>query len=173
MNYYYINAQGQQVGPVDKQGLRYAGITPDTMVWFEGAPEWVRASSVPDLADLLTPQSNYGQPYSQYGQQQNQYGQYGQQYGPRQPYGNNMPPKPQNYLWLGIVTTCLCCFPAGIVSIVYASKSNSSWYAGDYQGAVDNAKTALTWGIVSAAVTFFIGILYVILVAIGVSGSIY
>lgn len=47
--YYYLNAQGQQMPPVDFEGLRQAGITPDTMVWFEGLTDWKRAAEIPEL----------------------------------------------------------------------------------------------------------------------------
>ena len=33
-------------------------------------------------------------------------------------------PKPENYLVVAILSTILCCWPAGVVSIVYAAKVN-------------------------------------------------
>ncbi len=176
MNYYYINGQGQQVGPVDKDALRYAGITPDTMVWFEGAPDWLRASNVPELADVL--HNGFRQPQygpQQYGQQPRYYGpqQYGPpQYGPQNGnYRGNMPQKPENYMWLAIATTILCCLPLGIVSIIFASKSTSCWERGDYNGAKQNANLAKTWGIASA-ITVAVGLILYFLFYSAFLGSI-
>lgn len=84
-------------------------------------------------------------------------GQYGQ-YGSAAP-GGQVP----NYLVWSILTTLLCCLPAGIVAIVYSSQVSSKLAAGDYRGALDSSNKARTWcivsavaGVVSAAVWFAI-----------------
>ncbi|MDR9399858.1 MAG: CD225/dispanin family protein [Psychroflexus sp.] len=66
----------------------------------------------------------------------------------------NSPQKnpPNNHLALAIVTTLLCCQPAGIVSIVYASQVNSKYIAGDYAGAERASANAKTWWIVSIVI---------------------
>ena len=76
----YIIENGQQRGPFTLEQLRFMPITPDTEVWKEGMYNWVKASEVPELRDLLDAQGQT--PYGQSGQQ------YGQPYGgPQQPYG--------------------------------------------------------------------------------------
>ncbi len=76
----YIIENGQQRGPFTLEQLRFIPITPDTEVWKEGMYNWVKASEVPELRDLLDAQGQT--PYGQSGQQ------YGQPYGgPQQPYG--------------------------------------------------------------------------------------
>ena len=65
---------------------------------------------------------------------------------------------PNNYLALAIITTIICCLPAGIVSIVYATQVNSKWQAGDYEGAQLASKNAQTWWIV-AIVAGIIGVI--------------
>jgi len=62
------------------------------------------------------------------------------------------PPMPSNHLALAIFTTILCCLPAGIVSIVYASQVNTKYNAGDYEGAERASKNAKTWWIVALIV---------------------
>ena len=52
------------------------------------------------------------------------------------------PPKPDNYLVWAILTTILCCLPFGIVSIVYATKVDNLYYAGQYDEAMAKAKSA-------------------------------
>ena len=53
--------------------------------------------------------------------------------------------KPDNYLVWAILGTIFCCLPFGIVSIVYASKVDGLWAAGDYYGAEEAARKAKTW----------------------------
>ncbi|MCE7994934.1 MAG: CD225/dispanin family protein [Roseivirga sp.] len=73
------------------------------------------------------------------------------------------PQRPPNYLAVAIITTILCCLPAGIVSIVYSTKVNTEYDSGNYNAAESASKSAKTWAIVSAAVA---GLLYVIIIAI-------
>lgn len=69
-------------------------------------------------------------------------------------------PRPNNHLALAIITTILCCLPAGIVSIVYATQVNSKYNAGDYEGAIKASKNAKTWWIVAAVVGIVVAIAY-------------
>ena len=68
--------------------------------------------------------------------------------------------RPSTYLVLSILVTIFCCLPFGIVGIVYASKVDSSWYAGRADEACAysrKARNLLLW------------IVYVILILVGVS----
>ena len=56
-NYYYITANGQQVGPMNLQTLRQQGITPTTLVWHPGMTDWADASTLPELADIFGSQN--------------------------------------------------------------------------------------------------------------------
>lgn len=62
-------------------------------------------------------------------------------------YGPELPPhrKPSSFMVWAILSTLFCCLPFGIVSIVYASKVDGLWAAGDYDGAEDAASKARTW----------------------------
>ena len=78
----------------------------------------------------------------------------------------NKPPKPDNYLVWAILTTILCCLPFGIVSIVYSTKVDNLYFNGQYDEAMEKAKSAKTWAIV-AAITGVVGvILYILLVVV-------
>lgn len=59
---------------------------------------------------------------------------------------------PSNHLAMSIITTLVCCLPAGIVSIVYASQVNSKFQAGDYEGAQKASKNAKIWWIVALVI---------------------
>lgn len=91
------------------------------------------------------------------------------------PYGPQMPQKPDNYLVWAILSTLLCCLPFGIVAIVKSSKVDSLWYAGNHAEAIQASNDAKKWSIISAVVGLVGGLLYVIfyvvLVAIGVSAE--
>ena len=52
---------------------------------------------------------------------------------------------PPSYMANAIASTLLCCIPAGIVSIVYASKVRSLWKAGAYDEALKASNSAQTW----------------------------
>ncbi len=73
----------------------------------------------------------------------------------------NQPTRPNNYLALAIVSTILCCIPAGIVSIVYSTKVNSEYDKGNYQAAENASKNAKTWGFVAVGVALVGWIIYI------------
>ena len=84
-------------------------------------------------------------------------------------------PRPQNYLVFAILTTILCCLPAGIVSIIYSAKVNGLYAEGKYDEAASASKNAKTWAIVSAAAGVLFLIAYftflgAILAGVGSSG---
>lgn len=62
MSEYYIILNGSQAGPFSKDQLLAQGLTGETLVWTRGFPDWVAASTVEDLSDLLNPR-----PYNPYG----------------------------------------------------------------------------------------------------------
>lgn len=97
MQYWYLLINNSQVGPLTIDEVRSSLITPETMVWHEGMPQWLPAGQVPELAHLFTagcssnggtatpppPHNAYGsQGYGAqgYGQQQSYYGQPGNNY---------------------------------------------------------------------------------------------
>jgi RsiW-degrading membrane proteinase PrsW (M82 family) len=60
-----------------------------------------------------------------------------------------------------ILTTLLCFWPLGIVSIVYASKVSGLWFQGRYdeaQAASNKARNWAIWSLVAGVVLFIITI---------------
>lgn len=74
------------------------------------------------------------------------------------------PGKPENWMWLSVTTTLLCCLISGIVACVFSSRVDSQWAAGDYDAARQSAHTALVWNIVGLCTPLVGGIIYVIFI---------
>lgn len=58
MSNWYLIFNGQQTGPMEREELARYNLTPDTMVWTEGMPDWLPAGQVTSLYDLLYGASN-------------------------------------------------------------------------------------------------------------------
>lgn len=79
--------------------------------------------------------------------------------------GTVRPPMPASYLVWSILATVLCCLPTGIVAIVYSSKVEPRYLAGDMVAAQQAAANAKLWcwisfgvGLASTGIFFAIGI---------------
>ena len=156
---YYMHIGGQQVGPYEENELLNHGLTPTTMVWHEGMPDWVAASQVPELSHLLPT----GQQPPSYQPQPQPQPSYGPQPQPQPGYGAQ-PAMPDTYMVWAILVTLLCCLPFGIVSIVKASQVSSLYHQGRYQEAVAASQDAKKWamwgaiaGVVGGVIGFFLG----------------
>ncbi len=53
MEYYYLDEQNRQQGPVEASEFKTLGLGPDTMMWRNGLTDWVRASELPEYASAL------------------------------------------------------------------------------------------------------------------------
>lgn len=80
---------------------------------------------------------------------------------------------PKTWLLESILATIFCCLPLGVVGIIYASKIESAWYAGNRELALSSARSAKSWTIAA----FWVGlgscllyiIFYVIIIAFGLT----
>lgn len=71
-----------------------------------------------------------------------------QEWTPPPPSGT--PDKVPNYLIPAIISA-LCCFPLGIISIIFAAQVNGKVAAGDVTGALDASKKAKLFSIIFIA----------------------
>lgn len=188
-DYYYIDGQNKQQGPVAGDTLLDKGVTSNTYVWCVGmGNQWAHAGDVYELKSLFAPvppvfPGNSGQqqdshpgpqpgvfPGSQPGPQPGQPEYTPQQtgYTPQQPGYTTQQPgpdysqKPDNYLVWSILVTLLCCLIGGIVAIVYSSKVDSHWNAGRYDEAIKASTNAKNWCIGSAIVGLIFSVIYCI-----------
>lgn len=81
------------------------------------------------------------------------------------------PQRPNSYLALAIISTIICCLPAGVVSIVYATQVNSAYEDGNYAKAQSASKNAKTWGIVSIVAAAAFWLLYIIIFGLAFIGA--
>lgn len=84
--------------------------------------------------------------------------------------GTVMPPPGAtvpNYLVFAILTTVLCCLPAGIPAIVYAAQVNGKLMAGDYAGALAASNNAKLWCWVAFGIGLAGTLLWVFVIGVG------
>ena len=166
--YFYLNGDAK-VGPLTLEALKYAQISPATMVWNNSLPDWVEARTLPELAGIFVSAAAAPPPPPVTNASvENTYGNTtGGSFGD----STMKPPMPENYLIWGILTTVLCCLPLGIVSIISANKVNSAYMMGDYEGAQKASTDAKKWAIWSAIIAGIVWVLYIIFaVVLGVAG---
>lgn len=147
--YYIIDHNGNQVGPISEVLFCKYGVDRSTYVWCEGMPEWKHAGEVAELQHLFGPVLPPPPPVS--------------------PFNTAIPPIydeaeatppgpcPPSYLGWAIAATLLCCMPFGVVSLVYASKVSSCWRYGEYAEAYKASRYARNWliaSVVSAGVVY-------------------
>lgn len=147
-NYYYLDLNRRQQGPVPADALKSYGVTAQTLVYAQGMNSWLPACQVEELKqdfDGAVPPPPGGAPMMQ----------------------QNETPPSSNMVW-AILTTLFCCLPFGIVSIVYASKVDSHWYANQRDAARAASKSASNWALAAAITGGVIIAAYIILVALGI-----
>lgn len=71
-------------------------------------------------------------------------------------------PCPPTYLWLAILSLLCCCVPLGIVSIIYATKVESTYIKGNYALAKEKSDKAKLWGILAVVLGFIAQLIYFI-----------
>ncbi|WP_315206187.1 CD225/dispanin family protein [Alloprevotella tannerae] len=190
--YYYVDGNNQQQGPIDAAQLPAFGVTTKTLVWCEGMANWQAAGEIPELASFFAakqpeipvqPQMQPGTPTQPQMQQQvqpqpmniNNFQQTQQPMNTQppfqQPNNQQMPPQPDNYLVWAILVTVLCCLPFGVASIIYSVKVGSLYAQGDYNGAVDASQKAKKFAMIGGIGGLVFIIIYIIFMVIAGAGA--
>lgn len=173
MKQYHYLVGNTQMGPFGIEELRTRNLTPDTLVWAVGMESWLRAGDVPELSTLFM--SAPPRPYEPIPQPQPVQPPYYQQPAPgyNQPagayYGGTS--KPKNWLVESILVTLFCCLPLGITGIIYSSRVDSAYAAGDINGALKASEEAGRWVKIGFFAALGLGVLYFLLVAAGIMTS--
>lgn len=182
--YFYLTPQNEQKGPVEASQLTALGVNANTLVWTEGMAQWTPAGQVQELASFFAPAAQPATPPTpSYAAQQvapQPAPQPAQQAAPQSvvyvqtnPSGTSQPaiPKPGNNMILAVLTTVFCCLPLGIVGIVYASKVDGLYFAGDYAGALSAAKSARTWSVIGIVASLVISVIYFLIYGAAIFAS--
>jgi hypothetical protein len=107
---WYYTKNGQQSGPIDAAELRQlilsGQLAASELVWKDGMPGWVPASTISELGGNAAAGTPVAAPYPQ--QQAAQPLQYGGYAAPQPQYGAGSVP---NYLVQSILVTIFCCWP--------------------------------------------------------------
>ena len=143
-NYFYIDANGQQCGPVAGEELINLGVTRESLVWCAGMSAWEKAGSIPELSSLFaavppTPPSVVPPTPA-----------------PPQPANAttaataSSKPRhtelcPNNNLVWAILVTVMCCMPFGIPAIINSNKVEPLWNAGRKIEAIQKAEASRKW----------------------------
>ncbi|MGN0213574.1 MAG: CD225/dispanin family protein [Muribaculaceae bacterium] len=143
---YFIAVNGQQRGPFEVTELIANGLTPTTLVWTEGMPEWKPANTVAELTPLFQGTTPPAMGYYP-NQQSNAWNM------------QQVPAQPKTWLVESILVTLFCCLPLGIVGIIKAANVSSLYNAGRYQEAEQSSQEAGKW----TKWGFFIGLVGCIL----------
>ena len=153
--YYYLDSNHNQQGPVYPSQFASLGINSTTRVWAPGMSQWTAAGDIEELRPYLTPTTPNFAPGGNYNT-----------------YGNHIfPPCPPTNLVWAILTTLFCCLPFGIISIIYASGVDSEWQRGNYENARRKSKLARNWAIAAAATSVAISIIYILVWGLGFAAA--
>lgn len=149
---YWINHNGVQTGPVELDAIKEMKLTSKAYVWHAGLSEWVNITQVPELQGVYAVETEQaeavtGQPYQPVQQPASQPYQQPVDQQPMQPAVAE-PCPPTNLVW-AIITTLLCCLPAGVVAIIYALKVQNKYREGDIEGAKRASEVGAWWCIAS------------------------
>lgn len=146
--YHYVDATGQQVGPIPMDELKNRPISKTTLVWCTGMPDWVEAQTVEELNFLFDSSIQLDKSSTTQSQSYNSnYQQASSTNGAAQQRGvfDGSMPMPKNWLVESILVTLFCCLPFGIAGILSASKVEGLYLGGDYEGAMRASKDAKKW----------------------------
>ena len=145
---WFYAKDSQQLGPAAEEAVRQmlqsGELPPTTLVWCEGMPQWMPASSVAEFMGAAP----VGPPVTPVTAMPLGY----------QGYAGASGPMPKTWLTESILCLC-CCWPFAIVAIVYAAQVKSKYNMGDAMGAEMSSQNARKWVMLS----FWIGLVIYIL----------
>lgn len=168
-DFFYIDSQNQQHGPIAEDKLLEAGVQRHTLVWCNGMSDWMPADTVASLRARFEQAEQQAQAQAQATsaqtgndsfRQQDYYQQQTPPYRAYNSYADNRPPMPDSYLVWAVLTTICCCLPFGIVAIIKANQVSGLYYRQMYDEAYLAADEAKKWTIIATLtglVTCFIG----------------
>ena len=150
-SWYYATADRQRHGPVQAEQLRAlardGAIDADTLVWREGFEQWrTLADAAAELGIAPLPAATLPSappPHDPYRVAP-------AAVAPQAPVFRPQVEFVPNHLVWAILSTLFCCWPLGVVAIVYATRVDARRAGGDVAGAWDASRKARLWAMWSA-----------------------
>lgn len=155
--WYYAAADRQRQGPVTADDIRQLHITGainlQTLVWREGLDNWCPLADLASELGLPPPLAAAGvarpDPYHPPGPAAA---------GPTV----SLPPVPNHLVW-AILSTLLCCWPMGVVAIVYSVQVERRRAEGNLQGALAASRSARLWALWSClSIVLVVAVVFVL-----------
>lgn len=146
VQYYYTDGK-ERFGPLTIEELKQKAITPETLVWKEGLPDWVPANTLSDLKELFDVAEDIPHQIQLTG---------------------TLSPQPKNWLIESVLVTIFCCLPLGIVGIILALLVDSLWREGHYEASKRLSLEAGRWvryGVIFGVIAL---IIYMLLISSGI-----
>ncbi|MFO7574244.1 MAG: CD225/dispanin family protein [Bacteroidales bacterium] len=137
--YFYLEGN-VKLGPLTLDELKKRNINRETPVWCHPMPTWKPAGELPELEEMFSMIPPDFRP--------------GVNSQTRPTSARAQFNMPKSWLVESILVTLFCCLPFGIVGVVYASRVDSKYAQGDYEGASQASREAGRW----TQIGFFLGI---------------
>jgi hypothetical protein len=157
--YYYIDKNRQQQGPILITDFLKHEIIKTTLVWKQGMDNWQMADSIPELMNIFQSNGILPPPIPPPSLPpfQETPVNFGHIHPPRHPK------KPNNYFAWSIISFLFLCVPTGIIALIYSNKVDTLWSAKDYSESVAASRQTSTWCILSSFIGF---ILWIVILSI-------
>ena len=148
---YYLDAQGDTVGPIVLTEVPLHPITPKTLMWRPGMTQWVEAKDMDGVLEYLPPVVEKPSPSVVVPPIPDVYGM----------------DKPSNYMWLSVLvilaSLCTCIsLPFGIVALVYSFQVDDNWQKGYYDAAVECSDKARNWACIGIYIPLILIVFYIL-----------
>ncbi len=161
--YFYTDGK-QKFGPFDIEELGHKNIKKETLIWYEGLPDWTHAGDLEELSLLIAtsppPVPDVHRQSTATGSTQGSIR--------NQAEAARPDTVPKTWLLESILVTIFCCMPLGIVGIINAARVEARYSAGDYAAALRASREAGTWTKVGFWIGFGVLILYALMILVGV-----
>ncbi|MFO7574246.1 MAG: CD225/dispanin family protein [Bacteroidales bacterium] len=159
MKNYFIHTPVGREGPFTLEDLKKKNLKRSTLIWCYPMKDWMPAGELPELEELFSmipPDVKSG----------------------AESKSRPAPPGPTQIMprtWLveSILVMVFCCFPFGLVGLVYAARVDSRFYQGDYAGAEQASREAGRWTKIGFWLTIAFYLVILILTLIGVTAGIF
>lgn len=158
-NYFYVDKNQRQAGPISPDRFAEMGVTAETLVWCKGMSEWTPAGELNELAEYFSKATDDPAPQTapttqsvpkELSTQTTHDSVQTQQ--PSSPFANTQTPANEeipNHLWLAVLSVVFMVQPLGIFAIHHAAKVNFNVLQGKTYEAMRHSNLAMRWSLIA------------------------